>query len=91
MKQTFEEVTELLLSAREKRRKALDDVEAMITRWACGSKARALDAMELIHILRDAEFTWGVYDTTRSIMFVNKATKIEDGKLLDELKAKDCA
>jgi vacuolar-type H+-ATPase subunit D/Vma8 len=82
MKQTFEEVTAILLNAKEKRRKALDDVEAMITRWAQGSKARASDAMELIHALQNAEFTWGVYDATRSIMSANKATEIEDGRLI---------
>ena len=82
MKQSFEQVTEILLSTKEKRRKALDDVEAMITRWAQGSKARASDAMELIHTLQNAEFTWGVYDATHSIMGANKATEIEDGRLV---------
>ena len=82
MKQTFEEVTAILLNAKEKRRKALDDVEAMITRWAQGSKARASGAMELIHALQNAEFTWGVYDATRSIMSANKATEIEDGRMV---------
>ena len=81
MKQTFEEVTAILLNSKEKRCKALDDVEAMITRWAQGSKARASDAMELIHTLQNAEFTWGVYDATLSIMSANKATEIEDGKM----------
>jgi len=81
MKQTFEEVTVMLLRAKEKRIKALDDVEAMIARWACGSKARAAEAMELIHSLQNAEFTWGAYDATRSIMSANKATEIEDGRL----------
>ena len=82
MKQTFEQVTEILLDAKEKRHKALDDVEAMITRWSQGSKARASDAMELIHTLQNTEFTWGVYDATRSIMGANKATEIEDGRLV---------
>ena len=82
MKQTLEQVTEILLNAKDKRCKALDDVKAMITRWAQGSKARASDAMELIHTLQNAEFTWGVYDATRSIMGANKAAEIEDGRLL---------
>ena len=86
MKQTYEEVAEMVSSAREKRRKALDDVEAMITRWALGSKARTSEAMELIHTLQNAEFTWGVYDATRSIMNANKAAEIEDGKLLKKSK-----
>ena len=86
MKQTYEEVTEMLSSARAKRHKALEDVEAMITRWALGSKARASDAMELIHTLQNAEFAWGVYDATRSIMIANKASDIDEGKLLKKSK-----
>jgi len=81
MKQTFDEVAELVLGAKEKRSKALDDVEDMVNRWTCGSKARALRAMELIHALQDAEFAWGVYGVTKSIMSANKATGIEDGQL----------
>jgi hypothetical protein len=89
MKQTFEEVTEILSSAKAKRREALDNVEAMITRWALGSKARVSEAMELIHTLQNAEFGWGVYDTTRSIMHANKAAEIDDGRLI--IKSKDCS
>jgi hypothetical protein len=89
MKQTFDEVAEIVLGAKEKRTKALEDVKAMITRWACGSKARESDAMELIHRLQDSEFTWGVYDATRSIMSANKATEIENG-LLHFTEKKGC-
>jgi len=89
MKQTFEDVTEILSSAKENRRKALDDVEAMITRWALGSKARAADAMKLIYALQNAEFAWGGYDATQSIMIANKAKEIDDGRLLK--KSKDCS
>ena len=82
MKQTIEEVTEIVRRAKEKRNKALEDVEAMVTRWTLGSKARMLGAMEIIHSLQNAEFAWGVYDATRHIMQANKAKEVEDGRLL---------
>jgi hypothetical protein len=89
MKQTLKEVTEILSRARAKRHETLDDVKAMITGWA-GSNAKASEAMKLIETLQNAEFAWGVYDATRSIMRANKATKIDDGKLIFRRQHSQC-
>jgi len=59
----------------------------MVYQLAAGSKAGPADVMDLIHKLLNAEFTWGFYDATRSIMKANKAAKIEDGRLLHKKKS----
>jgi hypothetical protein len=79
---TYNQVHERLEKAKADCAKAKAEVEAMIHRWAMGSKSRENDALELILALQGAEFNRGSYNVLYSVMTGNNYSSIEDGRFV---------